>query len=247
MKIQIGLDEAGRGCVLGSLYIGAVVFESKSDDIYFKSLGVKDSKKLSPEKRRDLFSQIKKHCFYLSTSISTDEIDSNNLNDLEFNYMSSLASEIINRYSDVSIEKPDFEIYIDCPIKDTNKHSNEMFKSLPHHCKIKVISEHKADDTYIVVGASSIIAKVLRDREIEKMKMLYSKEYGDIGSGYPSDEKTRVFLENFYYRNGQFPIGTRMKWGTVIKIRRACSEDSEFDWEKLRDDVADCERNCKSI
>lgn len=241
MIIKIGLDEAGRGCVLGSLYVGAVVFESSSDEKYFKSLGVKDSKQLTPEKRESLFSEISKHCFYGKRIIETDAIDSGNLNDLEFDAMLSVVTSIIRRYEDASITEPDFHIYIDCPIRDTNEHAEMISNALPHPCSVKVTSEHKADDKYIVVGASSIVAKVLRDRQIDEIKQKYVEEYGDIGSGYPSDWKTKQFLQEFFKKNGSFPIETRMKWGTVEKIRRELCEDPELERQELRDHFDDGE------
>jgi len=247
MKIKIGLDEAGRGCVLGPLYVGAAVFTSSGDDEYFREQGVKDSKQLTAEKRNTLFSQIKNHCYTDCKIISTSEIDSGNLNTLEFDAMASLATDIILKHKDAYFREVEFEVYIDCPTHDSDQHARDIRRSMPHSCSIRVISEHKADDNYIVVGASSIIAKVSRDREIDRIRSLYSSEYGDLGSGYPSDWRTKKFLEDYFKKNRKFPTETRMKWGTVEKIRREHGENTELDWEELRSDIENSKRNRKSV
>jgi len=229
MKTQIGLDEAGRGCVLGPMYVGAAVFSSNDDEKYFKDLGVRDSKKLTPVKRELYFEEIKKRCHILCKTISTDEIDSGNLNNLEFKTMVSLVKDIVVQHTAFFFKEVDFHLYIDCPEQDQNEHANLIKEKIPHSCLIKVTSEHKADDNFVVVGAASVVAKVLRDREIDRIKKIYHDEYGDIGSGYPGDSKTRRFLEKYFIKNSSFPIETRMKWGTVEKIRRNY-EDSESIW-----------------
>jgi ribonuclease HII len=74
---------------------------------------------------------------------------------------------------------------------------------------------HKADDSDQFVAAASIIAKVERDGIIDDLR----DKYGVIGSGYPSDEKTRVFLKNYYAELGEFPGCARTSWKTCEKIR----------------------------
>ena len=78
----------------------------------------------------------------------------------------------------------------------------------------KIVAEHKADSKYIPVAAASILAKVTRDRAIEKLK----EAYGEIGSGYPSDPITRRFLEEYYKKHGVFPPIVRKSWKTLEKI-----------------------------
>ncbi|MFW5890627.1 MAG: ribonuclease HII [bacterium] len=227
MKVRIGLDEAGRGCVLGPLVIGLVVFESKSDDSYFSQLGVRDSKKLTANKRNDFYEAINRHCYCDSLFVTPQKIDKYNMNSLELNGMAYLVNNTIKKYSEASIEKVDYEIYIDCPIKNTDKHKHEMRLILDHSSSIKIVTENKADDKYVVVGASSIIAKVLRDKEIEKIKEKYKFFFKDIGSGYPSDWRTKEFLKKYYKIKNGFPVETRLKWGTVKNIRRECFENSK--------------------
>ncbi|RBQ22759.1 Ribonuclease HII [Candidatus Methanobinarius endosymbioticus] len=80
----------------------------------------------------------------------------------------------------------------------------------------KVISEHKADDKYIQVATASVIAKYKRDSIIEQLKKDYRK-IGEMGSGYPSDPKTKKFLENFPY--DEMPEIVRKSWKTVQNLK----------------------------
>ena len=75
------------------------------------------------------------------------------------------------------------------------------------------IVEPKADLTYPIVGAASIVAKVLRDAQLKLID-------GDTGSGYPSDPKTRKWLKGFLERNEPFPDCVRTRWGTIDKLRQ---------------------------
>jgi ribonuclease HII len=221
--IKLGLDEAGRGCVLGSLFLSIVAIDSDSLEGYLKGKGVRDSKKLSPEKRESLYGSIVNHTYSDTTLITPAEIDKSNINDLELEAMIDLINKTIDKYESVSFEDTTYEVYIDCPISDNDKHRKEVFDGLHHSDGVKIITENKADDKYVVVGAASIVAKTLRDESIKIMGDNYENEYGDIGSGYPSDVRTSAFLKNYYEKEREFPEGTRKKWGTVERIR------SDFD------------------
>jgi ribonuclease HII len=80
--------------------------------------------------------------------------------------------------------------------------------------KVDIVSEHKADRNYPVVSAASIIAKVERDGEVAKL----AEKYGDVGSGYPSDEKTIDFLE-LCIELGDYPECVRRSWRPAKKVR----------------------------
>lgn len=69
-------------------------------------------------------------------------------------------------------------------------------------------SMHRADSINVVVSAASIIAKITRDLEIQEIRNTYS----NIGSGYPSDEKTMRFIKQWVIRNGQAPEFARKSW-----------------------------------
>ncbi|KPU63134.1 ribonuclease HII [Thermococcus sp. EP1] len=200
-----GIDEAGRGPVVGPLVIAAVVVdESKLSNL--ETLGVKDSKKLSPKKREELFKEIIRLVDdYFILEISPEEIDNREgtMNEFEVeNFIKVLNSLNL---------KPDV-LYIDAADVKEERFGEVIGKRLSFSPKI--VAEHKADSKYIPVAAASILAKVTRDRAIEKLK----EAYGEIGSGYPSDPITRRFLEEYYKKHGVFPPIVRKSWKTLEKI-----------------------------
>ncbi|ASJ03211.1 ribonuclease HII [Thermococcus profundus] len=200
-----GIDEAGRGPVIGPMVIAAaIVDEDKVEEL--EKLGVKDSKKLSPKRRETLFDEITSLLDdYVIIKLSPEEIDSREvtLNEFEVeNFVRALNSLKV---------KPDV-VYIDAADVKEERFGEEIGKRLDFSAEI--VAEHKADDRFIPVSAASILAKVTRDREIEKLK----EEYGEIGSGYPSDPRTRAFLEEYYREHGDFPPIVRRTWKTLKKI-----------------------------
>ena len=114
------------------------------------------------------------------------------------------AAEIINYM------KPDV-VYLDCP--STNiKAFTEYVRELLDNKDVKIISEHKADLKYVVVGAASILAKVVRDRRIVEIERAIGKK---IGSGYPSDPNTKEFLKENYKKHPEF---IRKSWASYTNL-----------------------------
>lgn len=176
-----GIDEAGRGPVLGPMVISIFSFE-KEKESEILSYGVKDSKKLSKSKREEIFEKFIKFGFKFNYSIVLPEdIDKNSLNKI---FIEKVIFLIRNSELD--------EVYLDSPCHK-NK-CNELSIKLSLLTSKKTNALNKADEKIPVVSCASIVSKVIRDREIEKLH----KIYGDFGSGYPSDEKTINWLkENF--------------------------------------------------
>lgn len=191
-KIIVGLDEAGRGPVLGPLVMVALAIKEE-DQKKLEWMGVKDSKQLSSEAREELFERIREvvHDFRIEV-IEPDAIDlslqsaNTNLNWLEAETSARLVSEL----------DPDV-IILDCPSPNTAAYREFVLERLSEAVRKKatLLAEHKADVNHIIVSAASIIAKVIRDRHIEHI----IKEIGiDCGSGYMSDPKTQEFLEKYH-------------------------------------------------
>ena len=200
-----GIDEAGRGPVIGPMVIAAVVVdEDKVPEL--EGLGVRDSKRLTPKRRERLFDEIIALLDdYVILELWPDEIDSREgtLNEFEVeNFVKALNSLKV---------RPDV-IYIDAADVKEARFGEDIGKRL--NFEAEIIAEHKADDKFLPVSAASIIAKVTRDRAIERLK----EEYGEIGSGYPSDPRTRAFLEEYYRQHGEFPPIVRRGWKTLKKI-----------------------------
>ena len=184
-----------------------VVIDQK-DTSKLLEIGVKDSKLLTPKQRENLFEKIKKIAkSHEIIIISPEEIDKTlESEDLNLNWLEALTSaKILNKL------KPDKAI-LDCPSNNTKAYSDYVKKNLK--ANIDLIVEHKADLKYPVVGAASILAKVTRDREIEKIK---KKIRINFGSGYPSDSTTVEFLKKYW---NKYPDIFRKTWASYKKVAK---------------------------
>lgn len=211
-----GIDEAGKGPVMGPMCIGGVKIEESKAHI-LKVLGVADSKKLTPKKREQLAAQIKKHADgFFVLEVSPSQID-------ELRKIMTMNEIMVVCFAKVVEQlKPDL-VYVDAADVKAERFADNLRRqyaktSTAHAKKIEIISMHQADAIYPTVSAASIIAKVRRDELIEELK----KEWGvDFGSGYPSDPKTKEFLLKWgKEHSGEFPNIVRQSWQTVENIRR---------------------------
>lgn len=202
MATVCGIDEAGRGPLIGPLFMAGVVIEEGQEDL-LKQMGVKDSKLLTPKKREELFEKIKTVVkSYKILRVAPDEIDDavngvdgTNLNWLEANK----AVEILNELKAANA-------IIDCPSPNIQAYTAFIEKKLTH--KTKIVCAHHADTDYVVVGAASILAKVSRDEEIAQLR---KKIGADFGSGYITDPKTKAFVESYW---DKYPEIFRHSWKT---------------------------------
>ena len=201
MKI-LGIDEAGRGAVLGPLVVSGVALEQDRLK-YLERLGLKDSKKISPQRRIALSRKIERIAECHTIHITAKDIDMLRSRDVNLNEIEKIAMNRIIRESEPST------CFIDSMDIKPERLTIELETM---HPDVKVVAEHKADDRYPIVSAASIIAKVERDRAIQKIK----KKYKDIGSGYPSDPKTIKFLKTI--PPGDLPDFIRRSWATVERI-----------------------------
>jgi ribonuclease HII len=202
--VQIcGIDDAGRGSMLGPLVIAGVSLEKKNLR-KLTSLGVKDSKKLSSKSREILYKKIIEVVDdYYIVKIPPRSIDASVkkhlLNNLEAKYMAKVVSTLD---ADTS--------YVDsCDVKPLR--FGKVISQLSNDHKIK--SYHHADSRFIVVSAASILAKVSRDKSIERLRKTHN-----LGSGYPSDSITVKFVTKYYKKNHVMPVFVRKSWKPVQKI-----------------------------
>ncbi len=235
VRVLVGVDEAGRGAVLGPMVIALVSIDAEEEDILHE-LGVKDSKKLSPKRREEIFEELIKVAQVKYLIISAKEIDervfySSSIDEFELSKISeslySFLEDLIGIYGRNVI----FEVFIDAPGGYANRleYAENVIKSkLLRLSKLYGISyrihiEPKADDSIPIVSAASIVAKVIRDREIEKLKKLIGE---DFGSGYPSDPKTIGFLERVLSKSS--PEYVRYSRATTKRIRESKKLLDEF-------------------
>ena len=203
-----GVDEAGRGPVIGPLVVAGVSF--KDDSILIEN-NVRDSKKISPKRRIELAKIIKDHALdYEIIQISASDIDDMReiitINEIEVNVFTRIIDKL----------KPEI-CYVDAADVNDVRFGNDILSRLKN--KTKIISKHKADDIYPIVGAASILAKTIRDEEIQNISKILEKKINiPIGSGYPSDPITINFLDKWFKTFGFFPTYVRLSWKTSQKI-----------------------------
>jgi ribonuclease HII len=209
-----GVDEAGKGSVLGPMVIAAVGISSEE---ILVDLGMKDSKLLVPKERERLYKIIRKKCRVAVVSLDAQEIDTVR-REMTLNAVVARAhAHVITKLS------PDCA-YVDACDVNTFRYAEMVKNHLDKPCEI--VSEHHADVKFPVVSAASIIAKVTRDRAIT----LLAKKYGEIGSGYPSDPVTIRFLHAYIDEHRIPPLIARKSWKTVSAILAKKAQSSLGDF-----------------
>ena len=206
-----GVDEAGRGPALGPMVM-AIVVASKEQEEQIVSLGVKDSKELSIEKRVELFEKIPGICEeFVVSMVEPAEINTlmgrHSLNEIEAMKIGEMINALKSRPEIVFVDSPD--------VKQEN-----FSKRIKRYCgkSLTIKSEHFADRNYPLASAASVMAKVSRDNAIDELK----KEFGDIGSGYPHDPKTIAFIRAWVKKEKELPPIARDKWRTNVRELNAC-------------------------
>jgi len=187
-KMFLGIDDAGRGPVLGPMVLAGVLV-SEEGLKKLRVIGVKDSKMLTPIQRENLAVQIKKHSSWHAVQISPREIDRYLATGTNLNKVEAIATaEIINHLA----PSGEIHVMVDCPSVNIIAWRNTLLEFVKNKHAI-VACEHKADVNHPEVSAASIIAKTTRDHEID---LLQKKIPENMGSGYPSDPVTKQFLKH---------------------------------------------------
>jgi ribonuclease HII len=206
-----GVDDAGRGCLVGALFV-AGVSATASGARALRELGVKDSKKLTSRRRESLYPKIldaASHVYW--TSIPPGEIDEvvtrgkklRKLNYLEAVYFAQVIDRLGAR-----------RVTVDASDVIPRRFRDDIISNLT--AKVEIVSRHKADRDFPLVSAASIVAKVQRDRAADVLR----GKYGEFGSGYPSDPKTRAFFEGVLRRGEPLPDFVRKSWKTWLNIEQ---------------------------
>ena len=202
-----GVEEAGRGPVLGPMVICGVLFEERALG-QLKAAGVKDSKLISPKRRETLANfisgkAIKSEIIELSPA-RIDElrlVKRVNLNEIEAMYFARVLDAL----------KPDIG-YIDSVEANTERFKQMILRNMK--CRPKLVVENCAERKYVVVAAASVVAKVRRDQRVAELQ----KKYGTFGSGYSSDPRTISFLKRWVHEHGKLPEFARKSWETAQRI-----------------------------
>lgn len=210
--------------MIGPMVIAGVVIDEK-DEKKLKALGVRDSKKLSPKQRETLAPQIEKIARNIvvlsvpSCKINTYMEKGINLNKIEAMKM----AEIINTIPGCK------KIYIDSLSPPYKKESKKKFitkfeKSIRKYISnknVKMTVKNHLDEIRIVVSAASVIAKVQRDKTVDKIKQEVNF---DFGNGYPYHVKTIKFLEKTLQKDSKPSPHIRWQWSSVADAIEKLSE-----------------------
>lgn len=196
--VIVGIDEAGRGPVVGPMVYGMYVGDPRAITCY------RDSKLLDPQSREKFFGGIRHFAYYKVHPVyitSHMEAGSKNLNEIAKEAVIALLTELKAKCKSV------MAVYID------GLGNNEEYKqTLLQHFDYEFIIENRADSKYQVVSGASIVAKVTRDEAVAKY------DNGRCGSGYPSDPRTKRWLETIKHDFGGLPEYVRHSWQTIKSL-----------------------------
>ncbi|OPX57261.1 MAG: Ribonuclease HII [Methanomassiliicoccales archaeon PtaB.Bin134] len=210
-----GVDEAGRGPVMGPLVVAAVMVR---DEQPLRELGVADSKLLTRRRREELDLQIRDLAEVELAVVHAAEIDefmgSSSLNLLEVKHFAVLIERL----------RPD-KVFIDAADVVEERFGRRVQDLLT--CRPDMVCEHKADLTYPVVSAASIIAKVARDNIMDQIQESFGRP---IGSGYAHDEVTIDFIRMWLKETGSLPPHVRASWKTAKDLISISKVSKLTDW-----------------
>ena len=176
-KIELGCDEAGRGCLAGPVVAAAVILPSN-----FKNKLLNDSKQLSKKNRDLLEIIIKKEALSFAIGIvSPQEIDEINILNASFLAMHRAIDKIKGKYELLLIDGNRFNKY----------------KKVPHQCIVK------GDEKFMSIAAASVLAKTARDKIMKELSEEFPQYGWESNQGYPTKKHRdgiRKFGANIYHR-----------------------------------------------
>lgn len=211
MSLMVGVDEAGRGALLGPLVVAGVVVDEDGER-ELKKIGVKDSKKLTPKKREELAPKIEQ----IAKSVLVMRIQPCRIDKLRSEGINLDKIEAIKMAEIISMSDAE-SVYVDSLTHNPKKFTNLIAENL-NGKNPEMIVENYADETYPIVSAASIIAKVERDAAIQEIK---DKVKVDFGVGYSHDERTVNFVEKLIKSRKPLPSFVRQSWMTTQLLKEA--------------------------
>ncbi|KAF3434473.1 hypothetical protein FNV43_RR25576 [Rhamnella rubrinervis] len=220
----MGIDEAGRGPVLGPMVYGCL-YCARSYQMTLSSLNFADSKTLKEEKREELFENLKadESIGWAVDIIDPKELSAKmlkknkiNLNEISHESAIGLVANVLNMGILLT------EVYVDT-VGDAEKYRTKLSGRFP---AVKFVVAKKADSLYPVVSGASIVAKVTRDRALQEWVLDETAENmnRNFGSGYPGDPETKAWLKNHIHTVFGFPTLVRFSWGTCTPYIKDLAE-----------------------
>lgn len=215
MQWRVGVDEAGRGPVLGDLFVAAVAIPTESPARLPDAID--DSKTISAEVRRSLVTTLEADPIVKTTVqvVTRETIDTNpgDLNELELRAFGDAIEAIVPSEQSATciVDAPDV-----CPDRVENNLESRLAD------KIDITARHGADAAVPVTGAASLVAKQARESHVAEL----AETYGAVGSGYPSDPTTRAFLATYVEEHGALPGCARRSWQTAQDVLAAAEQET---------------------
>ena len=214
-----GVDEAGKGPVLGSMFAACVVVPESG----VLPPGIDDSKRLSPARREELDAAIRadERIAVGLAEITPEEIDdpATDMNSLTVQAHARAIEEVIEQ-----VVGPDLLGIVDAGDTSAERFGRRVTEGVS--VDVSITAEHGADERHAVVGAASIVAKVARDAHVQTI----ADCHGEVGSGYPSDSTTRTFLADYVDEHGDLPDCARSSWSTCADVLAAASQSALGDF-----------------
>ncbi|XP_044739109.1 ribonuclease H2 subunit A [Chrysoperla carnea] len=216
----LGVDEAGRGPVLGPMVYGVAYCPiEKNDDL--KTLKCADSKTLNELQRNNLLVEISSASDYIGwvVELNSPNFISNSMLSPVKTTLNEVALQstfrLIQKVLDAGVNLT--EVYVDT-LGPPDKHRENLRKRFGTKIKFRV--EKKADSLFPIVSAASICAKVTRDHALKVWKFPeeIESDYKEFGSGYPNDPLTKKFLVKHMDPVFGYPQLVRFSWSTAEKI-----------------------------
>jgi ribonuclease HII len=214
--IRVGADEAGKGPVLGPMVAAAV----RADPAALPD-GIDDSKRVSPSRREAIAADLRARD---EVAVGVGILSTDRIDDPETDMNSLTVAAQVEAVAAVAREGD--TVVVDAGDVSEDRFGRRVREGVAEAgVDVEVVSEHGADETHLVVGAASIVAKVERDQRVEDIAAEYD-EYGDVGSGYPSDPTTREFLKRYVEEAGELPACARASWSTCSDLLAANEQSS---------------------
>jgi len=219
-RAVFGVDEAGKGPVLGSMFAAAV----RVPDPDTLPAGVDDSKNLAPERREALAAELRAddRVGVGVAEIPVARIDDpeTDMNTLTVAAHAEAAAKVVDSNEVADTDERGATGLLDAGDTSEERFARRVADRIP--ADVDLTARHRADEDHAVVGAASVVAKVARDAHVEALAGAYADEYGaafgDLGSGYPGDSTTREFLDSFVAEFGELPDCARRSWSTCEDV-----------------------------
>lgn len=171
-KIIIGTDEAGRGCGAGGVFAAAVYFNNLTEELQQELAILNDSKKLSKKHREEIFDTIKNNTINSVICIEVEEIERINILNASLKAMNLACTNVINQ---IKAKEDDLLVLVD---------GNRLIRQFDYHQQTII----KGDGTSASIAAASILAKVSRDRYMDKLNEEYPQYKWSDNAGYLTKE-----------------------------------------------------------